>query len=316
MCRGKTISFLIQEFAARVQLWESPHLTFRLNPEHDRSEFADLADLVGSVRRHGYYGMLRLLIATCARFVAYCQSRDIRLRRANFTLEYDTDIPRQSGLGGSSAMITAALQALLRFHRVPARAVPPSTLAELALSVETGELGIAAGLQDRIVQAYGGVTYMDFSGDQPRYERLNSRWLPTFGIAYLTDEQTGQRESGQVHREVRYRWEHSDQDVRRAMRQLARCAQSGRDALRRKDHTALGRLMNRNFDIRRKLFGDDALGEHTIALVETAREAGFPAKLPGSSGAALILLDRGESEAALAQAYAAKGYRFSVVRGV
>jgi glucuronokinase len=313
---GKVISFLIRDFAARVRVWESPSLTFRLHPDHDRTEFGDLADLVGSVRRHGYYGMQRLVFATCNRFTSYCEARGVRLRKANFTLEYETDIPRQSGLGGSSAMIIAALRALLRFYRVPARAIPARELAELALSVETGELGIVAGLQDRVVQAYGGLTYMDFSGRRSQYERLDSRRLPRFGIAYLTDEQIGQRESGQVHAEVRYRWEQGDPAVKSTMRELARSADLGREALRRGDVKALGKLMNRNHQLRCELFGARVLGEHTLALAEIAQAAGFPAKLPGSSGAALILLDNRKNERALAQAYAAQGYRFQVVRGL
>ncbi len=69
--------------------------------------------------------------------------------------------------------------------------------------------------------------------------------------------------------------------------------------------------MNRNFDLRRELYGDEALGEHNLALVAIARSAGLPAKLPGSSGAALILLDEeAEAEAALARAYADRGYRY------
>ena len=121
MYGGKTISFLIREFAARVQLWESPRLTFLPHPNHDRTQFEDLADLVHSVERHGYYGMQRLLFATCKRFAQYAEERGITLRRANFTIEYETTIPRQSGLGGSSAMIIAALRALLKFYRVPPR---------------------------------------------------------------------------------------------------------------------------------------------------------------------------------------------------
>ena len=31
------------------------------------------------------------------------------------------------------------------------------------LSVEVKELGINAGLQDRVIQAYGGLVFMDFS---------------------------------------------------------------------------------------------------------------------------------------------------------
>jgi glucuronokinase len=311
MYGGKVVSFLIEDFTARVRLWESPQLTFQLHPEHDRTEFEDLAGLVKSVERHGYYGMQRILFAACRRFADYCAERGIALRRANFTLEYETDIPRQSGLGGSSAMIIAALRALLRFHRLPAGVVSNRRLADLALSVETQELGIAAGLQDRVVQSYGGLTYMDFSRGRGRCTRLNSRWLPRFGLAYLAEEHFGTLESGRVHADVRYRWEQGDVQVTRAMREIARCAERGREALRKGDARALGRLMNRNFDLRRGLYGDEALGEHNLALVDIARSAGLPAKLPGSSGAALILLgDDVEPEAALARAYADRGYRY------
>ncbi len=314
MYGGKTISFLIRNFGARVTLWESPHLALLLHPEHDRTEFEDLWDLVHSVRRHGYYGMQRLLFATCRRFAEYCRERGIAVRKANFTLEYETDIPRQSGLGGSSAMIIAALKALLRFYRVSARAISRAELAELALSVETGELGIAAGLQDRVVQVYGGLTYMDFSKRPPRYARMNSGLLPGFGLAFLAEEQLGARESGQVHARVRYRWQQGDPEVRRAMRAIARCAEAGRGALQSGDLRQLGKLMDRNFDLRRSVFGEEALGEHNIALVEIARGAGLSATLPGSSGAALVLSGGREAERGLARAYEEAGYHYVSVR--
>ena len=311
---GKVISFLIKNFSAQVELWESPDLTFRLHPDHDRTEFADLTDFVSTVKRHGYYGMQRLLFATLTRFVSYCESRGIPLSKRNFTLEYETTIPRQSGLGGSSAMIIAALRALLRFYRVPQDGLTPGDLAELALSVEKGELGIAAGLQDRVVQSFGGLVYMDFSGKHPRYQRLDSAVLPRFGLAYLT-QQTGMEESGRVHATVRSRWEMGDREVIRVMGEIAALAERGRDALRRRDYGELGELMRRNFDLRRGLFGDRALGEHTIALVEIARELGFSSKLPGSSGAALILLNGKEAETELARTYEARGYGFAVIEG-
>ena len=312
MYGGKVISFLIRDFSARVQLWESPKLTFLPHPQHDRTEFADLADLVRSVERHGYYGMQRLLFATCKRFAGYAQERSLRMRRANFTIEYETSIPRQSGLGGSSAMIIAALRALLRFHRVPERSVPPATLAELALSVETQELGIAAGPQDRVVQSFGGLTYMDFSPGKQSYERLDSKLLPRFGLAYLAEQHLGTMESGRVHSQVRYRWEQGDPEVRRAARALARSAEQGRGALERGDRKALARLMNRNHELRIQLFGE-ALGAHNLELVEIAHGLGLAAKLPGSSGAALVLLDDAGAESVLADAYAAKGYRYQPI---
>lgn len=314
MYGGKVISFLIRDFSARVRLWESPHLTFLLHPQHDRSEFSGLDDLVASLRRHGYYGMQRVLFATCRRFADYCRERGLALRKANFTLEYDTDIPRQSGMGGSSAIVIAALRALMRFYRIPPRAIPPPELAILALTVETRELGITAGLQDRVVQAYGGLTYMDFSKPRPRYRPMDAGLLPSFGLAYVTDDHLGGLESGRVHAPMRYRWERGDPEVKRVMHAIARCAEKGREALRRRDLAELGRLMNRNFDLRRRLYGETGPEVHNIALVEIARAAGFPAKLPGSGGAALILLAGGGPNRELAQSYRAQGYRYLRIR--
>jgi len=64
MYGGKMISFLIGDFSARVRLWESPTLTLKPHPEHDRTEFENLSHLANSIERHGYYGMQRVLFAT------------------------------------------------------------------------------------------------------------------------------------------------------------------------------------------------------------------------------------------------------------
>ncbi len=311
---GKVISFLISDLSASVHLWESPRLEFSLHPDFDRTQFADLDDFVTSVIRHGYYGMQRVLFATCRRFVAYCQENGIELRRANFTIDYATNIPRQSGLGGSSAIIIAALRALKRFYRLPAQALPPAELAALALSVETRELGIAAGLQDRVVQCYGGLTYMDFSVPGGRYERLDSGLLPRFGLAWMSETQLGSQESGQVHTPVRVRWEQGDPEVHRVIPAIAECAVAGREALQQRDWARLGKLMEENFALRRRLFGESGAERHNLRLAEIARAAGFPAKLSGSGGAVIVLLHGGGNERRLAQSYEAEGYRYTAVR--
>jgi hypothetical protein len=48
--------------------------------------------------------------------------------------------------------------------------------------------------------------------------------------------------------------------------------------------------------------------------VEIARQAGFAAKLPGSGGAALILLEGDGDAAAMAGRYQAEGYRYLPIR--
>ncbi len=45
--------------------------------------------------------------ATCKRFHEYCKEHSIQLEAKGFRLSYDTHIPRQAGLSGSSAIVCA-----------------------------------------------------------------------------------------------------------------------------------------------------------------------------------------------------------------
>lgn len=86
------------------------------------------------------------------RFFEHCRQRGISLPPStpNFQLSYTTTIPRQRGLSGSSAIAAAALNCLLRHYSLEA-AVPVADRPQLVLAAEA-QLGIAAGLQDRVVQ--------------------------------------------------------------------------------------------------------------------------------------------------------------------
>jgi glucuronokinase len=50
-------------------------------------------------------------------------------------------------------------------------------------------------------------------------------------------------------------------------------------------------LFAANFNTRRKLFGDPALGKDNIRMVEIARSVGASAKFPGSGGAVVGVVD-------------------------
>lgn len=74
---------------------------------------------------------------------------DLLLSRSHFI---------QAGLSGSSAIVCAALNCLLDFYEVR-HLVKVEVRPNLVLSAEK-ELGIVAGLQDRVAQVYGGLVYM------------------------------------------------------------------------------------------------------------------------------------------------------------
>jgi glucuronokinase len=283
---GKTISLIIRNFWAEIVLYEWDNLEIIL-AENDRARFRSIFDLARDVRLHGYYGGIRLIKATIKRFVEYCQAQNISLRPENFSIRYQTDIPRQVGLAGSSAIITATLRALLEFYQVD---MPLQVQPSFVLSVEQEELGITAGLQDRVIQTYEGLVYMDFSRGKEQmiygfrcyhYERLDLSLLPPVYLAYHHDLS----EPTEVfHNDIRGRFNRGDPVIVQAMQQFARIALEGRQALLAGDHPALAALVNQNFDLRRSIYN---LPPWQIQMIETARACGASAKFAGSGGAIL-----------------------------
>src|SRR5450756_1850851 len=143
---GKTISIIVRNFWAEVVLYEWDSVDIVL-AEDDRARFSSVYDLAKDVRLHGYYGGIRLIKATIKRFVEYCRARQIALHEKNFSVRYQTNIPRQVGLAGSSAIIVATLRGLMDFYGVE---IPLEAQPTFVLSIEQEELHITAGLQDPV----------------------------------------------------------------------------------------------------------------------------------------------------------------------
>lgn len=292
---GKTIAVTISNFWASVELWESPRLTLLPHPLYDPSSFSGLADLHFIGRREGYYGGTRLLMATCKRFQELCTECGIALPRKNFTAKYDTNIPRQVGLAGSSAIVNSLFRALMRFYDLTDEHIPIERQPSFILSVE-GELGIQAGLQDRVVQVYEGLMFMDFDADymkehqHGKYERFSQEsfdWLaslPLF-IAYEADPS----DSGRIHSNIRTRFDAKDPEVVTGMQHFAALTLQAKAAIEAQDHEKLANLMDENFETRRKLYGDAVLGRTNLEMIELCRRCGAAAKFPGSGGAVLGL---------------------------
>ncbi|RDX76381.1 Glucuronokinase 1, partial [Mucuna pruriens] len=165
---GKTISFSLANFCATVTLRPSDELTIQPHPVHDLVHFASLPQLVCAIqlsflflRRFETRFTLPCMNEHAGQQVELRGDNNIDLRDANFTLSYDTNIPRQAGLSGSSGIVCAALNCLLDFYQVR-ELIKVELRPNLILQAEK-ELGIVAGLQDRVAQVYGGLVYMDFS---------------------------------------------------------------------------------------------------------------------------------------------------------
>ena len=307
---GKTISFIIRNFRATVHLWESPH--FEIVPTHgDLARFASVNEFLRDQKLHGYYGGLRLIKAAIKKFHDYCRQQDVELDDRSFTVSYETSIPRLVGMSGSSGIVTAMMRALMRFYNVE---IPQHWLPTLVLSVEKEELGISAGLQDRVIQAYEGVVYMDFdrkvmeSRGYGIYEPLNPPKMPPLYVAYDPERA---EVSDVPHRSLRRLFENGDPTVVSAMQKYRDLTDKGRVALMSGDWDALGRVMNENFDLRKTFMN---IAPENQRMVEVARSTGASAKFCGSGGAICGLYKDGRQYQQLTDALAA--IRCNVLRPI
>jgi glucuronokinase len=241
------------------------------------------------VHHHGYYGGIRLVKATVKRFVEHCLTYGYSLHDRNFSLRYESNIPRQVGLGGSSAIVVATLRCLLDFYGLN-ESIPKEVWPSLALAVETDELNLPAGLQDRVIQVYEDLMYMDFSPEGMRriegyavgnYARLDPGRLPPLYLAYNPE---GGKAVQVVHSTLRQRYEQKDPEVLAAMRIFASLTDQARGALESGDSDRLGQLMDENFDTRRRI---TQIRSDYLEMVECARRVGARAKFAGSGGAIL-----------------------------
>lgn len=281
---GKTISFIIKNFHAEIVLYEWDTLEI-LPSESDKGKFRSVHELVGDVRLHGYYGGMRLIKATIKRFVDYCNNRNIELHSQNFSVRYSSNIPRQVGLAGSSSIIVATLRCLMEFYDMK---MPEEAQPSFVLSVEQEELGISAGLQDRVIQVYEGLVYMNFDKQVEQsvngflcygYERLDPGLLSNIYIAY----HAGLSEPTEVyHNDIRGRFLRGEELVVNAMQRFAELTAEGKQALLDGNSRRLAVLINENYDLRRSI---SRLPDWQTEMVETARACGASAKFAGSGGA-------------------------------
>lgn len=172
----------------------------------------------------------KLLKSLLANFAKFCEDKNIELKNPNagFSLSYSSNIPKQTGMSGSSAIIISALNCLLDRYDVRGK-ISKEERAFLALQVES-DIGIAAGLMDRVIQVYGGCVHMNFRNVEKvketgigEYTYVDCDKIPKLFIVWSQNPSN----SGKIHQPVRQKWLNGDSEIIQGMKNCSRLCERG-----------------------------------------------------------------------------------------
>jgi D-glycero-alpha-D-manno-heptose-7-phosphate kinase len=219
-----------------------------------------------------------------------------------------SDAPPGSGLGGSSALVTAMVAglAMLGDHRLRAH-----ELARVAYAIERDDLGISGGWQDQYAAAFGGFNLLEFShaGARVTPVRLRPDDLERLHRTLLLCYTGGVRRNvGLIDRQIELHSLGREETVL-GTKQLAEMAYAMRDALEAGRIEELGAMLREAFDAKKRMNPHIAEGTAIEPMLDAARAAGASGgKICGAGGGGYLLVScRPDARAGVARALESLG---------
>jgi D-glycero-alpha-D-manno-heptose-7-phosphate kinase len=200
-----------------------------------------------------------------------------------------SDAPPGSGLGGSSALVTAMVAglAMLGRHRLRAH-----ELARVAYAIERDDLGISGGWH-QYAAAFGGFNLLEFThrGVRVTPVRLGPEDLERLrGTLLLCYTGGVRRDVGLIDRQIELHRQGREETVL-GTKQLAEMAYLMRDALEAGRIGELGVMLQEAFDAKKRMNPHIAEGTVIEPMLDAARAAGANGgKICGAGGGGYLLV--------------------------
>lgn len=258
----------------------------------------------------GYDGQFDLIKASINSLYSFSREFRSKIQQDGVHITTWTDVPAQSGLGGSSLFVLLTLAGLRQFYGLHPGVHNDYVISELAQSVESVELGITCGFADRYVPLFGGIAYIDYRGKLHQrsigkdpyatYERLDN-WVPSLPLALVSSGIS--RDSGDVHGKMRPRYmeEHAEWEknggnlppMLRLMSKAWEIAWKGKTSLLSGNWQECGALMNQNHQLVDEMmnycgFQDGAGWANNLLIHSALKNGALGAKLTGAGGGGSI----------------------------
>lgn len=257
----------------------------RVTPRTDRQVTVRSLDLGASIRYDlddgpEYDGVMDLAKAAIER-MGVPTGIDVRIA---------SEAPAGSGLGSSSALVTAMAAALAMLG---GRQLSGYGLARLSYAIEREDLGISGGWQDQYAAAFGGFNLIEFSSDRVDVTPVE---IGAEGLRRLHDGlllcYTGsvRRNVGLIDLQIALHRE-GREETHLGMKRLQETAYLMLDAVEHADLEAIGGLLNDAFEAKQLMNPEIAANTPIEAMLRAARGAGATGgKICGAGGGGYLLV--------------------------
>jgi D-glycero-alpha-D-manno-heptose-7-phosphate kinase len=205
------------------------------------------------------------------------------------TVTTSCDAPPGSGLGSSSTLVVAMVQAFGELLNLP---LGEYDIASLAYQIERCDLGLHGGRQDQYAAAFGGFNFMEFNGnDHALVNPLRVKdWIVSELESSLILFYTGKsRDSAAIIAEQSHNVESHNQRAIDAMRRTKDDAISMKECLLRGDIRQLGTVMESAWQTKKEMAGSIS-NDRIERFYRVAKEAGaYCGKVSGAGGGGFMM---------------------------
>jgi D-glycero-alpha-D-manno-heptose-7-phosphate kinase len=213
--------------------------------------------------------------------------RHFRLRRG-VRLTFGSEVPPGTGLGSSSSLAVALVQALaLLVGDAPSR----DEVAEVASDLEINRVGMPIGRQDQYAASFGGLNAIAFDRSGTRVERLdvsapNRARLERNLLLFFTGTS---RHSSEILRHQQRRTAHAVPDVIESLDAIKALARDMRLAIESGEIDAVGELLHQGWE-RKKTLATSITNDFINECYALARSRGaLGGKITGAGGGGFLL---------------------------
>lgn len=200
-----------------------------------------------------------------------------------------SDAPAGSGLGSSSTMVVAILQAYVEWLNLP---LGDYDIAHLAYDIERKDVGLSGGRQDQYAATFGGINFIEFYGDEKvivnplRIKNWIINELESSIVLYYTG---ASRESANIIKEQVKNAENKDTKSVDAMHELKADALIMKECILKGDIIGFAEYLGKSWAAKKKM-ASSITNPEIDRIYDMAIQAGaYSGKVSGAGGGGFMM---------------------------